>query len=151
LRVHELLEVPGEVGVVDVAGHVGLFFVHGIDRRSIFREVGDGCAVFELCVELRADGVLVPVEGDGQAEEEFDGRDVIGIAGDVLFNVPGVVGTLHLGGQDAGQAGGLAGDGVAALRIGQILVKAEPERDAGAGRAAGGGDALRVDAPFAGL
>ena len=49
------------------------------------------------------------------------------------------------------EASRFAGDGIGALGFGHVVVEGEPERRAGTGRAAGGGDALLVDVPFAGL
>src|SRR5262249_47343384 len=59
----------------------------------------------------------------------------------------------NLGPVDCGtvKTGRFAGNGFLAVGIGQVVVKGEPERGAGAGRASGGADALLVDIPFRSL
>ena len=67
------------------------------------------------------------------------------------FHLHGIEGGLRTDDGGAEEARGLAGDGIGALGIGEVVVEGEPEAGARAGRTAGGADAGFVEIPSSGL
>src|SRR6185369_2176673 len=65
-----------------------------------------------------------------------------------LFPLEDVVGELAGVGAGGDDSGGLAKDGIGVVWVSQVVVKGEPERCAGTGRTAIGGDSGLVDIPI---
>ena len=75
----------------------------------------------------------------------------VSAATDELFDDARVVARLRAKHHHAGEARRFAKDGIGIFRISHVIVEAEPERRARAGRAARGGDALGIEVPVFGL
>ena len=144
-----LLEFDAEIG-----GVRGVLYFLTEGGRGVIEKI-DGRIVFsdEMVGRVFGDQRLEPVAG---GEELLERAEAKGVAAVVAIGRPRL--DLHriergLGDGDGGavEARGLAGDGIGALGIGEVVVEGEPEAGAGTGRTAGGTDPSFVEVPGGGL
>ena len=157
VRVAVFLELHAEVGrvgrVLLVLAEVGLRGVEQPDRRIVagdefIRGVlldprEDAFALRQEDIERRS--LLLRVPGDAE------GVGPVFAVGRPCAHLPRVEAGLRARDRGAGDAGRLAGDGVGAVRVGEVVMEGDPQARASAGRAAGEGDLGLVEVPLLGL
>jgi hypothetical protein len=142
-----------ETGVVDAVTFDnwdwGGFAVAEIDWRVVFGHVGQGGTFGGDDFEL------VPVFLEvfvALGSESFPDHGVLdGGDADFLFEEEGVESGLSAHADSSGDAGGLAGDGVFAARVGHVVMIGKPETGSGSSGTSLAKDAGGVDVPLFGF